>query len=64
MPHDPDLNITMTPRPDVTDVFEFLMGEGFVMVSDQYVQKMHELPPREVWPGIEDDVRALEGLLT
>lgn len=50
MTHDPDANITMTPRPEVTDVFEYLMGEGFVMVRNEVVTGSHgiALPMLEI----------------
>ena len=70
--------------PIVTDVFDYLMGDGFAMAREpatahkeitsrtlelsasgaettQY--SAHGKSPREVWPGIEDDVRDLERLL-
>jgi hypothetical protein len=60
MPHYPDPAIT-------TDVFDYLMGEVFVMVDMPVsTQPRHPQPepPREAWAGIEDDVRELERLFT
>lgn len=54
-----------------TDVFDYLMGDGFVMRDDRPPAMLPysptdasiRQPPREVWTGIEDDVRELERML-
>ncbi len=63
MTHDPDANCAMTTGTE---------GDGFILIDHEdtvidNVLRRHcrigKVEYREVWPGIEDDVRELERLL-
>jgi hypothetical protein len=66
----------VTPDPAITtDVFEYLCGEGFVMVSEtptspevarrrsEALDEIGKLDGELLWGGIEGDVAELEALL-
>lgn len=74
MTHDPDRNIFTAPLD--TDVFDWLYGEGFVMVGSPAVklpttarrtEKSSDLNAAGFstvpMPSVADEVRELEGLL-
>lgn len=66
MTHDPDSNVFMPPAPQAddlgTDVFGYLMGEGFVMLPDRY-RKFDNASAADPMPSVAGEVRVLEGLL-
>lgn len=67
MTHDPDANVFMPPAPQSvdTDVFSFLIGEGFVTWNPNKVLPSWQHPSvvADPMPSVADEVRVLEGLL-